>query len=58
MTQELLSTTEVARRLGVTPEDVYRLVFAGELEGRPDEDGVVRISNRAVEEYLEREAHV
>ena len=58
MAQELLSTTEVARRLGMTPEDVYRLVFAGELEGRPDEDGVVRISNRAVEEYLEREAHV
>jgi excisionase family DNA binding protein len=58
MTNELLSTTEAALRLGVTPEDVYRLVFAGQLEGRPDEDGVVRISTQAVEEYLEREAHV
>lgn len=58
MTNELLSTTEAAHRLGVTPEDVYRLLFAGELEGRPDEEGVVRISIQAVEDYLQRNAHV
>ena len=55
---ERLTTTEAARRLGVEPEDVYRLVFSGELEGRPDADGVVRISEGAVEEYLDRQAHV
>jgi excisionase family DNA binding protein len=53
-----LTTTEAARRLGMEPEDVYRLLFAGELEGQPDPDGVVRISERAVEDYLERQAHV
>jgi excisionase family DNA binding protein len=55
---EQLTTTEVARRLGMEPEDVYRLIFESELEGRPGPDGVVRISERAVAEYLERQAHV
>jgi excisionase family DNA binding protein len=55
---EPLTTTEAARRLGIEPEDIYRLIFAGELEGSPDSDGVVRISTTAVEDYLERQAHV
>ena len=53
-----VTTPEAARRLGIRPEDVYRLVFAGELEGRPDEDGVVRISERVIADYLDRQAHV
>ena len=55
---ERLTTTEAARRLGVEPEDVYHLVFSGELDGRPDDDGVVRISERVVAAYLARQAHV
>jgi excisionase family DNA binding protein len=55
---ELLTTTEAARRLAIEPEDVYRLIFAGELEGDPDSEGVVRISEGAVAAYLERQAHV
>lgn len=53
-----VTTPEAARRLGTRPEDVYRLVFAGELDGRPDADGVVRISERVIVAYLERQAHV
>ena len=55
---EHLTMIEAAHRLGIEPEDVYLLVFAGELEGRPDLDGVVRISERALAEYLNRQAHV
>lgn len=55
---ERLTTTEAARHLGVEPEDIYHLVFAGELDGRPDNDGVVRISERVVAEYLDRQPHV
>lgn len=55
---ERLTTPEAARRLGIRPSDVYRLVFAGELDGRPDRDGVVRISERVIADYLERQAHV
>jgi excisionase family DNA binding protein len=58
VTSDRLSATEAARRLGVTPEDVYGLIFAGELEGRPGDDGVVRVDRRSVDAYLEREAHV
>lgn len=53
-----VTTTEAARRLGIEPEDVYRLVFAGELEARPDDEGVVRISETAIADYIERQAHV
>jgi hypothetical protein len=53
-----LDTTDAARRLAVTPEDVYKLIFGGELDGRPDDDGVVRVDRRSLEAYLEREAHV
>jgi excisionase family DNA binding protein len=55
---EELSTTEVARRLGIEPEDVYRLIFENKLEGRPGRDGVVRVTERALAEYLDRQAHV
>jgi hypothetical protein len=53
-----VTTPEAARGLGIQPEDVYRLVFAGELEGRPGEDGVVRISERMLADYLERHTRV
>ena len=55
---EGLTTPEVARRLGIEPEEVYQLVFAGELEGGPGADGVVRVSETAVLAYLDRQAHV
>lgn len=44
-----LTTVEAAERLGVTPEEIYRRIFAGELEGGPDADGVVRVAPDALE---------
>ena len=49
-----LRSPEVARRLGVDGADVYRLLFAGELEGAPGSDGLVYISEASVEAYLNR----
>ena len=44
---------KVARRLGIDGRDVYRLIFDGELDGRPDADGIVYVSEASVEAYLE-----
>jgi len=49
-----LRSPEVARRLGIDGADVYRLLFAGELEGGPGVDGLVYMSEASVEAYLER----
>lgn len=49
-----LRSPEVARRLGIAGADVYRLLFAGELDGGPGADGLVYISEASVEGYLER----
>jgi hypothetical protein len=47
-----LRSPEVAQLLGVSAEEVYRLIFAGELDGRPDEDGMVRVTRVSVDVYL------
>jgi len=52
------SVPEAARRIGVQTEDAYLLIFEGALDGRPDHDGVVRVSDRAIAEYLERDSRV
>ena len=49
-----LRSPEVARRLGIDGADVYRLLFAGELEGGPGADGLVYLSEASVEAYLEQ----
>ncbi len=49
---EALTTTDVARRLDIPVEEVYRLIFDGRLRGGPDAEGVVRISQQAVDAYL------
>ena len=49
-----LRSTEVARRLGIDGADVYRLLFAGELDGGPGSDGLVYVSEASVDAYLER----
>jgi hypothetical protein len=53
-----VSVPEAARRIGVHTEDAYKLIFEGSLDGRPDHDGIVRVSDRAIAEYLERETRV
>ncbi|HKY16280.1 MAG TPA: hypothetical protein VJM33_15240 [Microthrixaceae bacterium] len=47
-----LRSPEVARRLGIRADDVYRLIFDGELDGRPDRDGIVYVSEASVSAYL------
>ncbi|MEY2453419.1 MAG: hypothetical protein QOD92_2993 [Acidimicrobiaceae bacterium] len=49
-----LRSPEVARRLGLDGDDVYRLLFAGEIHGGPGRDGLVYFSEVSVEAYLER----
>ena len=50
-TDARLRSPEVARRLGIDGPDVYRLIFAGELDGRPDADGIVYVSEASVEAH-------
>ncbi len=54
---DALRAPEVAERLGLRGRDVYRLIFSGELDGRPDSDGIVRVSKASVESYLEAHGH-
>ena len=51
MADERLTVPEVARRLGLPGPDVYQLIFAGELEGGPDEDGAVHVTSEALAAY-------
>ncbi len=54
VTATRLRTPEVARRLGITGDEVYRLIFAGELEGQPDREGIVYVTAASVEGYRSR----
>lgn len=50
---EWLTTVEVADRLDVDVADVYRLVFAGELQAGPNDEGVVRVRRSELERHLQ-----
>jgi len=52
VTDARLRSPEDARRLGIGGDDVYRLIFDGELDGRPDRDGIVYVSEASVAAYL------
>ena len=45
---------EAARRLGIDGADVYRMLFAGELDGGPAKDGMVYIDEVSIDAYLKR----
>jgi Helix-turn-helix domain len=47
-------STEAARRLGIDGVDVYRMLFAGELDGGPGRDGRVYFAEASIDAYLER----
>lgn len=51
-TDAKVTVPEAARRLGLPGGQVYRLVFRGELEGGPAEDGAVYVSVASLERYL------
>ncbi len=46
-------STEAARRLGIDGADVYRMLFAGELEGGPGRDGMVYFDEASIDAYLQ-----
>lgn len=45
---EGLTSIEAAERFGVPPQDLYALLFAGEIDGGPDVHGQVRFSEADV----------
>ena len=51
MSEEMLRTPDAGRRLGISGREVYDLIFAGELDGKPDDDGMVVIAASEVERY-------
>lgn len=53
-TDARIRAPEAAKRLGIRGRDVYRLIFAGELDGGPDEDGIVYVTEVSVQAYLDR----
>ena len=50
-TDAQITVPEAARRLGLPGEQVYRMIFHGDLIGGPHEDGAVYVSVVSVEEY-------
>lgn len=54
--EDALTSLEAAQRLGIEPEDVYRLLFNGLLDGGPDRTGKVRFTEEAIADYLARGA--
>jgi excisionase family DNA binding protein len=51
MSAELLTVPEASRRLGIEGPRVYDLIFAGELDGKPDRTGQVKVAASEVERY-------
>lgn len=52
--QEGIRSPEAAERLGIRGRDVYMMLFAGELDGGPDRDGLVYFDEASIERYVER----
>lgn len=48
-----LRSPEVARRLGLSGAEVYQLIFSGQLDGRPDREGIVYVTETSVTAYLQ-----
>ncbi len=48
---EGLTVPEAARRLGLEGQEVYHLIFEGELDGGPGRDGGVHVPEAAITAY-------
>ena len=49
--QERVSVPEAAKQLGLEGARVYELVFAGDLDGQPADDGRVMVSVASIRAY-------
>jgi hypothetical protein len=57
VTSERLTVPETARRLGIAGEEVYRMIFSGEIDGSPDpDDGGVYVQVPTIEAYEKEHA--
>jgi hypothetical protein len=54
--ERAMSVPEVARALGIDGTEVYGLIERGELEGRKGRDGLVYVTEEALQTYGERQA--
>ena len=52
-----IRSPEAAERLGIRGRDVYMMLFAGELDGGPDRDGLVYFDEASIDRYLERHGY-
>ena len=46
---------EAGARLGLTGQEVYHLIFVGELEGGPGRDGRVHVTEAALASYRQQQ---
>jgi len=51
MTDEMLRTPEAGHRLGISTGEVYDLIFSGQLDGKPNAEGLVVIAVSEIERY-------
>lgn len=51
-TDARITVPEAARRLGLPGDEVYRLIFRGDLLGGPHKDGAVYVSVASLQTYL------
>jgi excisionase family DNA binding protein len=56
MSEQLMRVPEVARLLAVEGTHVYRLIERGELEARKGPDGLVYVTDEALQTYRDRQA--
>jgi hypothetical protein len=56
MTEQFLRVPEVARRLAMSGPEVYGLIEAGELDAGKGSDGLVYVTETALDEYQRRAA--
>jgi hypothetical protein len=51
MAEEMVRTPEAGRRLGIDTREVYDLIFSGQLDGKPNAEGLVVIAASEIERY-------
>ena len=56
MSERAMRVPEVARVLGIDGTEVYGLIGRGELEARKGPDGLVYVTDEALQAYRDRQA--
>ena len=56
VSEQAMRVPQVARLLGIDGTGVYGLIERGELEGRKGPDGLVYVTEQALQAYRDRQA--